>query len=111
VRAVAEARRVPRSRTRFTPRAILLALVVTALLFYLAVPLRTYFDQRNRLQELERRSQVLEQQNDELRKQIELLHDPAYLEMIARACLGMVKEGEIGFIVVPEGGKSQPPDC
>lgn len=111
MKAVAATRRVPRTRTRFTPRAVLLALVVTALLFYLAVPLRTYFDQRNRLQELERQSQVLEQQNHELRKQIELLHDPAHLEMIARACLGMVKEGEIGFIVVPEGGESHPPDC
>jgi cell division protein FtsB len=94
-----------------TPRAVLLALVVTGLLFYLAVPLRTYLDQRDRLQELERQSQVLERENDQLRRQIELLHDPAYLERIARECLGMVKEGEIGFIVVPKGGESQPPDC
>jgi cell division protein FtsB len=100
-----------RSRSRVTPRAVLLALVVTALLFYLAVPLRTYVDQRSRLRELEHQSQVLEQQNDKLRQQIDLLHDPVYLERIARECLGMVKEGEIGFIVVPKGGESQPPDC
>jgi cell division protein FtsB len=107
VRTVAAAR----PRARVTPRAVLLALVVTGLLFYLAVPLRTYLDQRDRLQELERQSQVLERENDQLRRQIELLHDPAYLERIARECLGMVKEGEIGFIVVPKGGESQPPDC
>jgi cell division protein FtsL len=98
-------------RVRFTPRAALLALVVTALLFYLAVPLRTYLGQRDRLAELERQAQVLQSQNQQLRAEIELLHDPEYLERIARECLGMVMAGEIGFIVVPKGGQSTPPDC
>jgi cell division protein FtsB len=111
MRTAAAAKAPPRHRVRFTPRAAILALAVTALLFYLAVPLRTFIDQRHRLTELEHQTQVLEQQNLKLRHQIDLLRDPAYLEQIARECLGMVKEGEIGFIVVPEGGRSQPPDC
>ena len=88
--------------------------MVTALLIYLAVPLRTYVAQRDRLNQLERQTQILEEQKTRLQKQVELLQDPAYLERIARECLGMVKKGEIGFIVVPEGSSqplAPPADC
>ena len=100
-----------RRRVRFTPRGAILALVVTALLFYLVVPLRAYVSQRNRLDRLERQTQLLEQQNAQLQRQVTLLHDPAYLERIARECLGMVKKGEIGFIIVPKTGAPQPATC
>ncbi|HMC36342.1 MAG TPA: septum formation initiator family protein [Actinomycetota bacterium] len=103
-----------RTRTRgvrFTPRAGALALVVIALLFYLLVPLRTYMAQRDRLAQLQRQSQVLVQQNEQLRRQIAQLQDPSYLERIARECLGMVKPGEIGFIIAPQSGRAQPPGC
>lgn len=89
-------------------------MVVTALLIYLVVPLRTYLAQRDRLNQLERQTQILEQQREKLRREVQLLQDPAYLERIARECLGMVKKGEIGFIVVPEGSSGAqipPPDC
>jgi cell division protein FtsB len=105
---------VRRSRLQLSPRAAILALAVAALLIYLVVPLRTYIAQRDRLNQLERQTQILEEQKTKLQQQVELLQDPAYLERIARECLGMVKKGEIGFIVVPEGS-SQPPgpptDC
>jgi cell division protein FtsB len=104
---------VRRPRLQLTPRAAILAIVVTALLVYLAVPLRTYIAQRDRLNQLERQTQILEQQKARLEREVRLLEDPAYLERIARECLGMVKKGEIGFIVVPEGARSrvQPADC
>ena len=60
---------------------------------------------------LERQTQLLEQQNAQLQRQVTLLHDPAYLERIARECLGMVKKGEIGFIIVPKTGAPQPATC
>ena len=100
-----------RRRIRFTPRAAMLALVVTALLFYLVVPVRAYVTQRQRLDSLQRQTQLLEQQNAKLERQVAQLHDPAYIERIARECLGMVKRGEIGFIVVPRTGPPQPVDC
>jgi len=100
-----------RRRTQFTPRAAMLALVVTALLFYLVVPIRTYVSQRDRLDRLQRQTQVLAQQNAKLEQQVNQLHDPAYIERIARECLGMVKKGEIGFIVVPRSGPPQPVEC
>jgi cell division protein FtsB len=94
---------VRRSRLQFSPRAAILAVVVTALLIYLVVPLRTYIAQTDRLNQLERQTQILQEQKTRLERQVQLLQDPAYLERIARECLGMVKKGEIGFIVVPEG--------
>lgn len=100
-----------RRRVQFTPRAAMLALVVTALLFYLVVPIRTYLAQRDRLNRLERQTQLLEEQNTKLQHQVDQLHDPAYIERIARECLGMVKDGEIGFIVVPKSGPPRPVDC
>jgi cell division protein FtsB len=104
---------VRRHRIQFTPRAAILVVVITGLLMYLVVPLRTYVAQRDQLNQLERQTQILEQQKTKLESQIRQLKDPAYLERIARECLGMVKKGEIGFIVVPEGsqGRVQPADC
>ena len=109
--AAVSARAGMRRGTRFTPRAVMLALVVTALLLYLAVPIRAYVAQRQRLDQLQRQTQFLEQQNGKLEQQVKQLHDPAYIERVARECLGMVKKGEIGFIVVPRNGPPQPVDC
>ena len=100
-----------RHRIQFTPRGAILALVVVALLFYLVVPLRTYITQRDRLRQLEHQSQILQRQNADLQAQVRRLNDPAYVEQIARQCLGMVKQGEIPFIVVPRSGPAQPPAC
>ncbi len=111
--AAAAGSAVRRARASLTPRAAVLAVVVMAILIYLVVPLRTYVTQRNRLTELEHQTQILEQQNAKLAHEVRMLKDPAQLERIARECLGMVKKGEIGFIVVPEGtkGRAPPADC
>jgi cell division protein FtsB len=76
---------------------------VIALLFAATVPLRTYLSQRTQLARLQHQTQVLEQQSRLLDKQIQQLHDPRYLEQLARACLGMVRPGEIQFAVTGKG--------
>jgi cell division protein FtsB len=98
-------------RSRFTGRGALLAVVVTALLLSLVVPLRTYLAQRDHLSKLEGQTRVLQRQNAILEAKVRQLHDPAYLERLARECLGMVRPGEIGFIVVPKDGESKPSGC
>jgi cell division protein FtsB len=95
-------------RVHLTPRALILALVVTALLIYLIAPLRAYLGQRERVDQLQRQTQILERQKAMLERQVQMLKDPAYLERIARECLGMIKKGEIGFVVVPEGTEARP---
>lgn len=108
---VAEAgRRRERRRLRITPRASVLVLVMVALSLYMVVPLRTYAEQRARLSRLERQTAVLQQENARLRREIGRLQDPAHVERMAR-CLGMVKPGEIGFVVVPEGDTQAPIEC
>jgi cell division protein FtsB len=111
-----------RRRSRPTPRGVLLVVVVIALLFAATVPLRTYLSQRQQFAHLQHQTQVLEHQSQMLDKQIQQLHDPRYLERLARACLGMVQPGEIHFAVtgkgVPGGGSQTagsgpgtPADC
>ncbi len=98
-------------RLRVTPRAAIQAVIVVALLISMVVPFRAYLAQRSQLAELERQTQILERQNADLRRQVDRLHDPAYLEQIARECLGMVRPGEIPFVVVPKGGTAAPDSC
>jgi cell division protein FtsB len=100
-----------RHRIQFTPRGAILALVVTALLFYLVVPLRTYVAQRDRLDQLERQSQILQQRNADLQAQLRRLGDPAYIEQVARECLGMVRAGEIPLVIVQKNATPHPPAC
>ena len=100
-----------RSRIRFTPRAAILALIVVALLFYLFIPLKTYMHQGSAIDRLSTQMEQLQHQNAQLEAQVRKLNDPAYLEQRARECLGMVRPGEISFIVVPKGGSPKPPNC
>ncbi len=92
-----------RRRTRVTPGAAILAMAVVALLVALTVPLRIYLGERAQLARLDRQAQVLQQQNRDLQSQVRMLHDPAYLEQLARGCLGMVRPGEIQFAVAERG--------
>ena len=86
-----------------TPAGAALVLVVIVLLFALTVPVRSLMQQRSDVARLQREERLLEQQNGALHLQVARLHDPAYLERIARQCLGMTRPGEISFVVVPKG--------
>jgi cell division protein FtsB len=90
-------------RVRLTGRAALLLIVVAMLALFSVAPVRQYFEQRSELAELERRTAQLGRANDALRSDIRRLHDPQYLERIARACLGMAKPGEIVFVSKASG--------
>jgi cell division protein FtsB len=90
-------------RVRLTGRAALLIVVVTMLAIFSVVPVRDYLSQRSEIAQLQRRTAELERSNASLRSDIRRLHDPAYLERIARACLGMVKPGEVAFVSKASG--------
>ena len=102
---------VPGGRIRVTSRGAVLTVIITALLVYLVVPLRTYIAQRNQLSELQHQTAILEKENRVLQRQVALLYDPTHLERLARECLGMVRPGEIGFVVVPKDGRAIPSSC
>ncbi len=83
--------------------AVLLVAVLTVLTFAIA-PLRALLVEHTKLDELQRQTQVVQRQNDLLNERILQLKDPAYLERLARECLGMVAPGETAFVTVPEQG-------
>jgi cell division protein FtsL len=87
-----------RPRVRPTGRAALLIVVVVLLAVFSIVPVRQFLAQRTQLGQLERQAAELEHSNEELRSDIRRLHNPEYLERVARACLGMVKPGEVAFV-------------
>jgi cell division protein FtsB len=71
-----------------------------------------YMEQRAELTELERQATALASRNQRLTDRAERLRDAAFLERLARQCLGMVRPGEVAFVVVPkEGAPAPPPEC
>ncbi|SFP39289.1 Cell division protein FtsB [Amycolatopsis arida] len=86
-----------------TRRAALAAIVVGALVFTLAVPLRTYLSQRSELAEYEQRKAELEQRVARLEQRKAEQNDPAQIEAEARRRLRYVMPGETPYIVqLPE---------
>ncbi len=75
-------------------------------------PAQMYFEQTAELARFEQQADALERRNEALADRAEQLRDHAFLERLARQCLGMVKPGEVAFVVVPkEGAPAPPPEC
>jgi cell division protein FtsB len=98
-------------RRRVTGRAVALIVVMAALLVAAMYPLRSYLREWSDIASLQHQVSVLQQTNEQLDGRIRQLHDPGYLERLARECLGMVKPGEIPFVVVPKHGKAGARRC
>ncbi len=108
-RAVARPRA---ARVRVSTRAVVLLVVVLAVMTFAITPLRALLAQRDELDRLEQQSLELQRGNVALQDRIVHLRDPAYLERLARECLGMVAPGETAFVIVPEDGPPPPSaDC
>ncbi|HJS26442.1 MAG TPA: septum formation initiator family protein [Actinomycetota bacterium] len=100
--------RLERDRPRLTGRAAALLVAVSLLAIMAVVPARQLLGQRARIAELDRRAAELEAENGDLRAEITALGDPAHLEKLARACLGMVAPGEVAFVIA---GRPTGADC
>lgn len=101
-----------RRRARLTARATVLLTLIFGVLALSVAPAQMYFEQKAELARFEMQAEALEQKNDALAARAEQLRDRAFLERLARQCLGMVKRGEIAFVVVPkEGVPAPPPQC
>lgn len=110
VRARTGAHRAKRT-WRLSARAAGLAIVALLLLSFAVAPFRTLMDQRGELGDLQRQTQDLQRENAELQTKVQRFNDPAYMERLARECLGMVRVGEIAFVTVPKHGAPVPPAC
>lgn len=107
----ARAPAIERTRPRLTARAALLIIVVSLLAAFAMAPVREFLGERERIADLERKAQILDDANARLRAEIAKLHDPNELERLARECLGMVNPGETAFVTVPRGGTAHPASC
>ncbi|WP_199432585.1 FtsB family cell division protein [Qaidamihabitans albus] len=86
-----------------TRRAAVVAIVVCALAFTIAVPLRTYLSQKAEVTQQEQRQAELRRQVAELEAREAELSDPAQVEAEARRRLRYVMPGETPYIVqLPE---------
>ncbi|WP_200834235.1 FtsB family cell division protein [Amycolatopsis alkalitolerans] len=86
-----------------TRRAAVLAIVVCALAFTLAVPLRTYLSQRAEISQQEQQQAHLRDEVARLQARQAALNDPAQVEAEARRRLQYVMPGETPYLVqLPE---------
>jgi cell division protein FtsB len=92
------------ARVRVSTRAAVLLILVLTVLTFAISPFRALLAEHRELDRLERQAQALERQNAALEDRILQLQDPAYLERLARECLGMIEPGETAFVTVPEEG-------
>lgn len=101
-----------RRRARLTARATVLLGIMIGVLALSVAPAQMYFEQTAELARFEQQADALERRNEALAARAEQLRDHAFLERLARQCLGMVKPGEVAFVVVPkEGAPAPPPEC
>lgn len=101
-----------RRRVRLTARATVLLAIMIGVLALSVAPAQMYFEQTAELARFEQQAAALERRNEALAARAEQLRDHAFLERLARQCLGMVKPGEVAFVVVPkEGAPAPPPEC
>ncbi|MFA5889947.1 MAG: septum formation initiator family protein [Actinomycetota bacterium] len=89
-----------RERRLPAPRVAILILVVGGLLATSVLPMRRYIDLRGRIASLQEQDRALDRQAEMLRQRKFQLRTPEEIERIAREDLGMVRPGEVPFVVI-----------
>lgn len=90
--------RRPRTTSRLTGRAALLALIVCSLAVALAYPMRQYVAQRTEIAEQRAEAARVQDEVDALREEQARWRDPAYVEQQARLRLHFTRPGERGYV-------------
>ncbi|MEZ5239102.1 MAG: septum formation initiator family protein [Microthrixaceae bacterium] len=67
----------------------------------LAAPLGNWWDQRNQIRAAEDELALIEADNEALRGRLDSISDPETIERIARQDLGLVREGEESYTILP----------
>lgn len=81
-------------------QTLTMAVLLLFLVLVLAVPLRTYAEQRAELAETRENIARMEERTRELQAEKERFSDPEYIKEQARIRLGLVEEGETPFRIV-----------
>jgi cell division protein FtsB len=106
--AASPAARPAGSRPRFTGRAAILAVVLCAIALSLAYPVREYIAQRRQIDQLQAQRSQIALQLKRLRHEQQRLHDPAYIEQLARDRLHMCMPTQKCYAIIePMPGNAQ----
>jgi len=90
---------------RITWRLVAVLVVFTVLVVTYANSLRVYFSQQRQIADAKAQVAAGQRTVDDLYTQLERWQDPAYVEAQARAQLGWVMPGEIGYHVIGTDGQ------
>ena len=105
VEAPMAAAQLSSSRAKLTGRAAVLLLVVAVLAVSYASSMRAWLKQRSEINTLQRPDRRAAAGRRRAKLQKQRLHDPAYIQSLARSRFGWVLPGETGFRVIGADGK------
>jgi cell division protein FtsB len=97
-------RRAVRERRTSAVDLLLGSLLIGAFVFGAMVlidPLEGYLAQRQRVAVLEQQAIALENENLRLERRVDDLDDPVTIELLARAQQGLVRPGEVPYVLTP----------
>lgn len=101
--AQATTARKPLAALGKAPHLVVVALVLGLLVAMVLGPTRSLLEQKHRLAGMSADLEEVESTNERLETRIERLQDPDFIEQQARAQAGLVRPGEIPFVVMPPG--------
>ena len=90
-----------RPRLGALARIVVAAALLIGVLFLAVFPTRTVLDQRDAISSVDRRLEVLREENERMRERIRGLSDPATIERIAREQYNLARPGEEVFVIIP----------
>lgn len=102
-------RALGRRRAMLTPQGAILVLLLGGLLFSSVYPLRRYVAVRSSIAALRTEERALDARIAELRGERDLLLSDEEVERLAREQLGMVRPGEVPFVISDVTVAPKPP--
>ncbi|MGI9578780.1 MAG: FtsB family cell division protein [Microthrixaceae bacterium] len=82
-------------------RVVVIAVLCGAAVLILAPPVRGWWSQRQDIDDARAELAAMEADNAALEQRLGRVSDPAELERIARDQLGLVREGEESYVILP----------
>jgi cell division protein FtsB len=98
-------RRATRRARRTSPVDVLLGMLLLGAIglgvLLLAPPFEDYLDARQRVTVLEQQALALDGENQRLERRVADLDDPVTIELLARSQQGLIREGEVPYVLTP----------
>jgi cell division protein FtsB len=107
MKAIAAFRGIRLPRFGLGPQVVVLLLIVGLVGAMALEPTRRLLEQRDRIAGMADDLREVKRMNKRLETRIQRLQDPDFIEQRAREQLGLIKEGETTFVVMPPSRQAQ----